>query len=112
VYEGMAMGLPVVAAAVGGQPELVTPESGYLVPLGEGERERYVAAVSELLRDPVRRKAMGAIGRQRIEAAFNIQTTTDHFVTAVQRAIALNAGTPRPRLAFTEAQQLAERVAD
>jgi len=112
VYEGMAMRLPVVAAAVGGQPELVTDETGYLIPLGEHEREHYVGAVAELLSDPARRAAMGAAGRQRIEAVFNIQATTDHFVSAVQRAIALNASAPRPRLEATEAQQLARRVAD
>ncbi len=58
VLEYMALGLPTVATATGGIPELVVPgKTGLLVPPGDpGAMAR---AILELLSDPGRRTAMG-----------------------------------------------------
>ena len=48
--EALASGVPVVATAVGGVPELITPEVGRLVELGD--LEGYAEAILELLASP------------------------------------------------------------
>ena len=62
VQEAMAAGLPVVATAVGGLPELVG-DAGVLVP--PDDPDALAAAVDGLLADPVRRQRLGAAGRAR-----------------------------------------------
>jgi glycosyltransferase involved in cell wall biosynthesis len=81
--EAMACSTPVVAAAVGGIPEVVVQgRTGILVPFEpvsdadpEPRRpEQYArdlaAAVNQLLYAPERRQAMGAEARRRVEAHF------------------------------------------
>lgn len=71
VAEAMAAGLPVVASAVGGVPELVVDgETGFLVP--PGEPERLAEAVEPLLSDPALRRQMGRSGRARAEELFDL----------------------------------------
>jgi len=67
--EAMACETPVVASAVGGIVEVVDHgHTGLLVPpASPGE---LAAAIRTLLDDPVRARAMGAAGRQRVEERF------------------------------------------
>src|SRR5207237_9611998 len=66
VLEAMAAGLPVVASAVGGVPEVVLEgETGFLVPV-EDERA-LTAALARLLADRGLRARVGAAGRRRAE---------------------------------------------
>jgi len=65
VMEAMAAGLPVVASAVGGLPELVTPAvTGALVT--PGDDAAMAAELVRLLKDPDLRARMGAAGRQAV----------------------------------------------
>jgi alpha-maltose-1-phosphate synthase len=72
--EAMACGLPVVATAIGGIPEIVVDSvTGYLVPLAGGGGavgEALAALVGPLLDDPARAREMGAAGRARVVERF------------------------------------------
>jgi glycosyltransferase involved in cell wall biosynthesis len=69
LLEAMASGLPVVATAVGGVPEIVVDgETGLLVP--PHQPEAFADAVNALLDDPERMRAMGAKGRERVKEHF------------------------------------------
>jgi glycosyltransferase involved in cell wall biosynthesis len=73
LFEAMAMEIVPVAAAVGGQAELVTPECGYLIPHGKQEVEAYVEVLLHLLHHPQQRSQMGQRARQRVVGQFDIQ---------------------------------------
>ena len=65
IMEAMAMGRPVIATAIAGVPELVTPETGWLVPAGDaGALAGAIAALAAT--PPARLAAMGAAGRARV----------------------------------------------
>jgi glycosyltransferase involved in cell wall biosynthesis len=73
VVEYMAAGLPVVATAVGGIPEvLVDGETGFLV--DKGDADSLARHIIDLLNNPERRATMGAAGRQRVEQHFSLDT--------------------------------------
>ncbi len=71
VLEYMDAALPVVATAVGGLPDLIEPGvHGLLV--APGDPPALAGALAELLADPQRGRAMGARGRERRRAEFDI----------------------------------------
>jgi glycosyltransferase involved in cell wall biosynthesis/GT2 family glycosyltransferase len=88
LFEAMARGVPVVAADVGGQAEVVTSECGVLIPPGATELNAYVAALEELLRDPVRRREAGRHGRERIQREFTAAAMGARVDEYVRRAVA------------------------
>jgi L-malate glycosyltransferase len=72
ILEAMAAGLPVVATAVGGSPELVQHgRTGLLVPLRDPAA--LADAIATVLDDPERGMEMGALGRQRVAEHFSIE---------------------------------------
>jgi glycosyltransferase involved in cell wall biosynthesis len=87
LYEAMAMGVVPVAADVGGQRELVTPDCGILVPPSGDEATAYAAAIIDLLTDPARRTAMGARARQRIVDHFRLDLMGDRMDAFIRRAV-------------------------
>jgi alpha-maltose-1-phosphate synthase len=82
--EAMACGLPVVASAVGGIPEIVVPgETGHLIDVDASgdalgtprDPERFAREladrIGELLADETAAAEMGAAGRRRVEQTFS-----------------------------------------
>jgi glycosyltransferase involved in cell wall biosynthesis len=78
--EAMATGLPVVAADVGGLPEIVDSSTGILV--AAEDVSALSAAIVALAEDPGRRAALGAAGHARAAETF----TLDHQAEGVHRA--------------------------
>jgi glycosyltransferase involved in cell wall biosynthesis len=70
LFEAMALSVPVVAADVGGQRELVTPECGFLVDADEEQVSKYLEVLSFLLTNATARKKMGASALQRVKDHF------------------------------------------
>jgi glycosyltransferase involved in cell wall biosynthesis len=91
IMEYMACGLPVVATAVGGVPELVDDGvTGLLVP--PGDCGAIVSALRALRDDPARAFAMGRQGRERIQTGFSTETMVAGFIAAYESAIAGRRG--------------------
>jgi phosphatidyl-myo-inositol dimannoside synthase len=76
--EAAAAGLPVVAGDSGGAPETVV--EGITGTVVDGRRPGPVGqAVAELLANPERAAAMGAVGRRRVEAEFSWAAVVDRL---------------------------------
>ncbi len=72
ILEAMAGSLPVLANAVGGNPELVEDGvTGLLFPVGACDDMARKAA--ELLQDPQKRRSMGAAGQRRARERFGVE---------------------------------------
>jgi glycosyltransferase involved in cell wall biosynthesis len=96
VMEAMAARLPIVATAVGGNPELVRPgENGLLVPYGDAPS--LADKLYELLSDPERAAEMGRKGRVRIETELTLSRMADGYRAAYQRLLE----SPQPRAALS-----------
>jgi glycosyltransferase involved in cell wall biosynthesis len=115
LYEAMACGVPVVAAAVGGQSELVTPDCGILIDRSTGPEEaaRYAEALGALITDDDRLAAMGRNGRERITAHFDLPGMGARMEELLDLAVELHDAKPRTpatagvaRAAATEAIEL------
>jgi glycosyltransferase involved in cell wall biosynthesis len=78
-YEAMALGIPQIFANVGGQSELITPETGILINNGRDEETRYAKTCLELLSDPERRARMAAAGKERIRNHFTAENAVKQY---------------------------------
>ena len=98
--EAMACGLPVVASATGGIPEVVVDgETGYLVPIdqlhdGTGtptDPDKFVhdmaAAIDKVCEDPDRAKRMGHAGYERARDHFSWESIADRTVAVYQSVL-------------------------
>lgn len=98
LMEAMAAGLPVVATAISGIPELVEPGvTGLLVP--SGDAAALAGALRTLIADPDLRERLGRAGRARVVRDFNLATNA----LALQQLFTNREG----RLEAAEAESLA-----
>lgn len=72
VVEALTLGVPVVIGADGGLAEFVRRHDCGLVV--EGSTQSFTQAMSELLSDPERARAMGVRGRDAVESTFSIDS--------------------------------------
>jgi glycosyltransferase involved in cell wall biosynthesis len=78
VIEQMAAGLPVLASAVGGLPDIVADgHQGFLVP--PGDEDALTARLARLVDDDELRHSLGKEARQRAEREFSIEHTAHAF---------------------------------
>ncbi|MCH8843302.1 MAG: glycosyltransferase family 4 protein [SAR324 cluster bacterium] len=93
--EYMACGIPVVATAVGGLPELITRDVGFLVP--PGDPGALAKAVARLLNDGDLRKKLGATARRTVEekhALPRVAVALERLYRAVLAGSGVGAQTP------------------
>ncbi|HZQ70113.1 MAG TPA: glycosyltransferase family 4 protein [Terriglobales bacterium] len=95
ILEGMAAGLPVVAARVGGNPELIKDrETGMLTGLAE---EELASAVSELLRSPELRKRIGSSARAEAQRKYRVSSVRQQYEDLYQSLLPSKAGAQEAR---------------
>lgn len=84
VREAMAVGLPVIASRVGGNPELITDgENGYLVDVGDFRA--IVEKIKFLSENPQVREMMGRISKDRIRREFTWKRTLNLTLLAYRK---------------------------
>jgi glycosyltransferase involved in cell wall biosynthesis len=84
--EAMALGVPVIASAAGGNPELVADgESGLLVP--PRDPAAMAAAARRLLTDAALAARLARAGRERVEKGFSSQVRLDRIEALYARLI-------------------------
>ena len=91
MLEAMSYGLPVVATAVGGIPEILNgEEAGFLVPPGDVDALK--AAVQKLILSSDLRREMGKKGRERIEEFHRLETFLERLGSIYQELSAAAPG--------------------
>jgi glycosyltransferase involved in cell wall biosynthesis len=86
VMEAMAMGVPVIATAVGGSVEQVAEgETGLLVP--PGDAPALAAAIARLMDDPSLRRRMAAAGPARIREHFDLGQMVSRLLAVYERVL-------------------------
>lgn len=84
--EAMACGLGVVATRSGGAQEVLTEESGILVPIEDPRA--LAAALERMARDSKLRARLGAEGRRRVAKDFSIEKTVTQYETLYDALLA------------------------
>jgi L-malate glycosyltransferase len=87
LLEAMFLGVPSVATAVGGIPEVMEPGvTGLLVPFGEADG--LARAVESLLQDPARRARLGQAAAERARRLFSADTIVARYEALYRRVCA------------------------
>lgn len=86
--EALACGVPVVASAVGGLPEVIDEGVvGYLRPVGDVAA--MAEAVGRLLDDEPLRRRLGAAGRRLAETRYALPPAVDRYLAIYRRVLGL-----------------------
>lgn len=83
IMEAIAVGLPVIATAVGGNPEIAGPDNGLTCP-AHPEPGEIADAIGALLRDPERRAAMRQASRAKWAAQYAAPTNYQRFTETIR----------------------------
>src|SRR5947209_910776 len=91
LMEAAACGVPAVAPAVGGIPELVEDGvTGLLVPVGD--TQALAAALEQLLRNPELAARMGMAARRRVEERFSLMGQVDRLLELWTELVSVGVG--------------------
>jgi glycosyltransferase involved in cell wall biosynthesis len=105
LIEAMAASVPIVASAVGGIPEIVSPErTGILIP-SPAQAQAFVEPLERLLSDPARRGELAAAGRDEYRRRFTAdpwvrRTRAVYDAVLAESARRWTRGQPFPRPVF------------
>jgi glycosyltransferase involved in cell wall biosynthesis len=83
ILEAMAARVPVIATSVGGNPEIVTADTGVLVPARSPES--IARALLELAGDETVRSRMSKAGRARVERSFSAERMFRHYLQSYEQ---------------------------
>jgi len=84
LVEAMASGLPIIATEVSGTKQVIVPgESGLLIP--PGDVRQMEEAITRLLSEPARARAMGAAAQLRVEAYFGAKKQAQEHIALFYR---------------------------
>ncbi len=98
VLEAMASGVPVVATAVGGTPDLIEEGvTGRLVP--PGDAGALASGILRVLRDPGAREEMSRAALERVRAGFGLDAMVARTAGLYEELLASGAGSPADALA-------------
>jgi len=86
IMEAMCMGVPVVATAAGGVPELVLEGTGLLV--SPGNPNELASAITRLTIDPELCVALGVAGRERASTAFGHRRSAEVLAQLLRSEVA------------------------
>lgn len=88
LLEAMAVGLPSVTTAVGGNPEVVVEwETGFLVPAAEPVR--LAAAITRMCSERARWPEMGRRARERVVQHFDVRRMVQEYERLYEREVAV-----------------------
>ena len=85
ILQAMATALPVVVTAVGGNVELVSAETGYLV--DRKAPDQLAARLAQLLGSSRTRQRMGQAARARAEQYCSLEGMVERYMDAFERAV-------------------------
>jgi len=95
ILESMAAGVPVIAADVGGNRELLQDgKSGFLVPLND---DSFVQAAEQLLLNPEQRKEFGQCAKIRARLRHRLSAISDSYEQLYKSLLAEKSSTPEPK---------------
>jgi glycosyltransferase involved in cell wall biosynthesis len=99
ILESMAAGIPVVAADIGGNPELVqNGKNGFLFP--EGNEDQFAAALQTLITRPELRKQFGTRARELAMSEYSISRIRDQYQDLYTSQLAIKNPRTHPALAL------------
>lgn len=85
IIEAMANGLPVIASAVGGIPDMISDEMGIIVP--PGDVSSLADALKTLSDDGMLRQSMRAVSLRRFESIFSEEAVMPLMLSLYERAM-------------------------
>jgi glycosyltransferase involved in cell wall biosynthesis len=94
IVEAMSHGVPTIASAVGGIPDLINRETGILCPAGDVAS--LAEAILRLAKDKELRLQMGRAARIRYEQMFSPQVVLPILLDTYNRVVAREARTSEP----------------
>ena len=78
LLEAMAAGVPIVSRAVGGVPEMLSPNEASLV--NEEDEAALARSIDEALSDPKTARARAALARQRFDREFCVEPWVERYL--------------------------------